>query len=146
VSRYVLAWRLSNLLDSRFCVEALEDALTEGQPEIFNTDQGSQLTGADFIDVLRVHGFAISMNGRGRFTDNIFVERLWRSLKYEEIYLKAYQNVTEAGDSIVSYFKFYNQERLHQALSYPAPRQVFDEAAQLTKLARRRKPLVPTAS
>ena len=118
VSRYVLAWRLSNLLDSRFCVEALEDALT----------QGSQFTGADFIDVLRVHGVAISMDGRGRFTDNIFVERLWRSLKYEEVYLKAYQSVTEARHSIAAYFKFYNQERLHQALSYRAPRQVFDEA------------------
>jgi putative transposase len=85
VSRYVLAWRLSNLLDSTFCIEALEDALRKGRPEIFNTDQGSQFTGNDFVDVLLVHGIAISMDGRGRFSDNIFVERLWRSLKYEEV-------------------------------------------------------------
>ena len=85
VSRYVLAWRLSNLLDSSFCIEALEDALSQGRPEIFNTDQGSQFSGDDFTDVLRVHGIAISMDGRGRFSDNIFVERLWRSLKYEGV-------------------------------------------------------------
>ena len=85
VSRYVLAWRLSNLLDASFCIEALEDALSQGQPEIFNTDQGSQFTGDDFTGVLRAHGVAISMDGRGRFADNIFVERLWRSLKYEEV-------------------------------------------------------------
>ena len=85
VSRYVLAWRLSNLLDSSFCVDAWEEALLKGHPEIFNTDQGSQFTGDDFLDVLRVHGVAISMDGRGRFSDNIFVERLWRSLKYEEV-------------------------------------------------------------
>jgi putative transposase len=128
VSRYVLAWRLSNLLDSHFCVEALEDALGQGQPEIFNTDQGSQFTGDDFIDVLRAHGVAISMDGRGRFSDNIFVERLWRSLKYEEIYLKAYQTVAEARHGIASYFHFYNHERLHQALGYRAPRHVYDGA------------------
>jgi putative transposase len=85
VSRYVLAWRLSNLLDASFCIEALEEALSQGRPEIFNTDQGSQFTGDDFIDVLRVHGVTISMDGRGRFSDNIFVERLWRSFKYEEV-------------------------------------------------------------
>ena len=97
LSRYVLAWRLSNILDSRFCVDALEEALSKGRPEIFNTDQGSQFTGDDFLDVLRDHGVAISMDGRGRFRDNIFVERPWRSLKYEEEYLKAYQNVARGA-------------------------------------------------
>jgi putative transposase len=139
VSRYVLAWRLSNLLDASFCIEALEEALSQGRPEIFNTDQGSQFTGDDFIDVLRVHGVAISMDGRGRFSDNIFVERLWRSFKYEEVYLKAYQNVAEARHNIAAYFDFYNHERLHQALGYRAPRQVFEEAMQFTKLRRWRK-------
>ena len=87
-----------------------------GRPEIFNTDQGSQFTGDDFTDVLRVHGIAISMDGRGRFSDNIFVERLWRSLKYEDVYLKAYQDVGEARRSIAAYFQFYNHDGLHQAL------------------------------
>ena len=112
-SRYVLAWRLSNMLDSRFCVAALEDALCRGRPEIFNTDQGSQFTGDHFLDVQRHHGVAISMDGRGRFSDNIFVERLWRSLKYEDVYLKAYQDVAEARYSITAYFEFYNDQRLH---------------------------------
>jgi putative transposase len=136
VSRYVLAWRLSNLLDASFCIEALEDALSQGQPEIFNTDQGSQFTDDDFTGVLRAHGVAISMDGRGRFADNIFVERLWRSLKYEEIYLKAYENVAEARQGITAYFEFYNYQRLHQALAYRTPRQVFDEAAPLAGSAR----------
>jgi putative transposase len=139
VSRYVLAWRLSNLLDSSFCVEALDEALSQGRPEIFNTDQGSQFTGDDFLDVLRIHGVAISMDGRGRFSDKIFVERLWRSLKYEEVYLKADQNVAEARRGIAAYFEFYNHERLHQALDYRTPRQVFEEATRLTKLRRERK-------
>jgi putative transposase len=123
VSRYVLAWRLSNLLDASFCIEALEDALSHGQPEIFNTDQGSQFTDDDFTGVLRAHGVAISMDGRGRFADNIFVERLWRSLKYEEVYLKAYESVAEARQGIAAYFEFYN-ERLHQALADRALRRV----------------------
>jgi putative transposase len=135
VSRYVLAWRLSNLLDASFCIEALEDALSQGRPEIFNTDQGSQFTD-DFTGVLRAHGVAISMDGRGRFADNIFVERLWRSLKYEEIYLKAYENVAEARQGIAAYFEFYNHQRLHQALAYRTPRQVFDEAQRLASSAR----------
>jgi putative transposase len=139
VSRYVLAWRLSNLLDSSFCVEALDEALSQGRPEIFNTDQGSQFTGDDFLDVLRIHGVAISMDGRGRFSDKIFVERLWRSLKYEEVYLKADQNVAEARRGIAAYFEFYNHERLHQALDYRTPRQVFEEATRFTKLRRERK-------
>jgi putative transposase len=138
VSRYVLAWRLSNLLDASFCIEALEEALSQGRPEIFNTDQGSQFTDEDFTSVLCAHGVAISMDGRGRFSDNIFVERLWRSLKFEEVYLKAYQNVTEARHGIAAYFNFYNHERLHQALGYRAPRQVFEEAMRVAKLRRGR--------
>jgi putative transposase len=128
VSRYVLAWRLSNLLDASFCIEALEEALRQGRPEIFNTDQGSQFTDADFTGVLRGHGVAISMDGRGRFADNIFVERLWRSLKYEEVYLKAYDNVAQARHGIAAYFEFYNHQRLHQALGYRTPHQLLVEA------------------
>jgi putative transposase len=139
VSRYVLAWRLSNLLEASFCVEALEEALGKGRPEIFNTDQGSQFTDDGFTSLLRAHGVAISMDGRGRFSDNIFVERLWRSLKYEDVYLKAYQDVGEARCSIAAYFEFYNHERLHQALGYRTPRQVFEEALQVAKLRRGRK-------
>jgi putative transposase len=136
VSRYVLAWRLSNLLDTSFCVAAVEEALSTGRPEIFNTDQGSQFTDSDFTGVLRDHGVAISMDGRGRFSDNIFVERLWRSLKYEEIYLRAYASVAEARQAIAAYFEFYNNERLHQALDYRAPRQVFEEALRDISSAR----------
>jgi transposase InsO family protein len=96
----------------------------QGRPEIFNTDQGSQFTSDNFIDVLRIRGVAISMDGRGRLSDNIFVERLWRSFKHEEVYLKAYQNVAEARHSIAAHFELYNHERLHQALGYRAPCQV----------------------
>jgi putative transposase len=145
VSRYVLAWRLSNLLDSSFCVEALEDALSKGRPEIFNTDQGSQFTGDDFREVVRNHNIAISMDGRGRYSDNIFVERLWRSLKYEEVYLKAYRSMAEARRGITAYFNFYNQERLHQALDYRTPRQLFEEARLVAKPRRAEKPLVLSA-
>jgi putative transposase len=127
VSRYVLAWRLSNLLDADFCIEALEEALRQGRPDIFNTDQGSQFTGDGFTGVLRGHGVAISMDGRGRFADNIFVERLWRSLKYEEVYLKAYENVAQARHGIAAYFEFYNHQRLHQALGYRTPHQLLLE-------------------
>jgi len=136
VSRYVLAWRLSNLLDASFCVEALEEALGFGRPEIFNTDQGSQFTGQDFTGVLGAHGISISMDGRGRFADNILVERLWRSLKYEEVYLKAYESVAEARAGIAAYFEFYNHQRLHQALGYRTPRRVFEETISLTSSLR----------
>jgi putative transposase len=132
VSRYVLAWRLSNLLDASFCIEALEEALRQGRPEIFNTDQGSQFTDADFTGVLRGHGVAISMDGRGRFADNIFVERLWRSLKYEEVYLKAYDNVAQARHGIAAYFEFYNHQRLHQALGYRTPHQLLVEGLRMS--------------
>ncbi len=132
VSRYVLAWRLSNLLDASFCIEALEEALRQGRPEIFNTDQGSQFTDEGFTGVLRGHGVAISMDGRGRYADNIFVERLWRSVKYEEVYLKAYDNVAQARQGIAAYFEFYNHQRLHQALGYRTPRQLLEEGLGMT--------------
>ena len=125
-SRYVLAWRLSNTLDSDFCVDALEEALSNSTPEIFNTDQGSQFTSEAFTGVLLQHGIQISMDGRGRCKDNVFVERLWRSLKYEEVYLKGYQRVPEARAGIGAYFRFYNGERPHQALGYRTPREVFE--------------------
>jgi putative transposase len=133
VSRYVLAWRLSNLLDASFCIEALQEALRQGRPEIFNTDQGSQFTDDGFTGVLRGHGVAISMDGRGRFADNIFVERLWRSVKYEEVYLKAYESVAQARRSIDAYFEFYNRQRLHQALGYRTPRQVLEQGLAMSR-------------
>jgi putative transposase len=125
-SRYVLAWRLSNTLDSDFCVDALEEALSKGTPEIFNTDQGGQFTGKAFTGVLLQHGIQISMDGKGRCMDNVFVERLWRSLKYEEVYLKGYQRVLEVRAGISAYFRFYNEERPHQALGYRTPWEVFE--------------------
>jgi putative transposase len=132
VSRYVLSWRLSNLLEASFCIEALEEALLKGRPEIFNTDQGSQFTDDGFTGVLHAHGVAISMDGRGRFADNIFVERLWRSLKYEEVYLNAYENVTQARRGIAAYFEFYNHQRLHQALGYRAPRHLLEKSLSVS--------------
>lgn len=121
-SRRVMSWRVSTTLDSDFCVDALEEALSRfGRPEIFNTDQGSQFTAAAFTNVLRDHGVAISMDGKGRYLDNIFVERLWRSLKYEEIYLHAYDTPQEARAGIGRYFEFYNVRRVHQALGYQTP-------------------------
>ena len=124
-SRYVLAWRLSNTLEVDFCVEALEEALSKGRPQIFNTDQGSQFTSEAFTSMLLAQGVQVSMDGRGRCMDNVFVERLWRSIKYEEVYLKAYQNGTEARKGIGAYLAFYNQERPHQVLGYRSPGQVF---------------------
>jgi putative transposase len=127
-SRAVLAWRLSNTLGADFCVEALEEALARyGQPEIFNTDQGSQFTSDDFTGILKRHEVTISMDGKGRCMDNIFVERLWRSLKYEEVYLNAYATVAEAKIGIGSWLNFYNQERQHQNLGYRTPRQIYEE-------------------
>jgi putative transposase len=120
-SRYVLSWRLSLTLELDFCVDALKCALRRGRPEIFNSDQGSQFTSEKFIGELAAREIAISMDGRGRCMDNIFVERLWRSLKYEEVYLKDYGSVTEARAGIERYFRFYNQERLHQSLQYRTP-------------------------
>lgn len=121
-SRVVLSWRVSTTLDSAFCVDALEEALANfGAPEIFNTDQGAQFTDEAFTSVLRDHGVAISMDGKGRCIDNVFVERLWRSLKYEEVYLHAYDDVREARAGIGRYMTFYNDRRPHQALGYQTP-------------------------
>jgi putative transposase len=129
VSRAVLAWRLSNTLGAEFCVEALEEALNRyGRPEIFNTDQGSQFTSEAFISTLKDHGVTISMDGKGRCMDNIFVERLWRSLKYEEVYLNAYATVAEAKAGIGAWLDFYNTERQHQSLGYRTPRQIYQTA------------------
>jgi len=133
-SRYVLAWRLSNTLDADFCVEALEEALSKGKPEVFNTDQGGQFTGEAFTRLLERHGVRISMDGKGRYTDNIFVERLWRTVKYEEVYLKAYSNRREAKAGLDAYFGFYNALRPHQALGYRTPAEVFNlDSEQLTE-------------
>jgi putative transposase len=127
-SRKVLAWRLSNTMEADFCVEALEDALGRfGKPEIFNTDQGSQFTSTSFTAVLEEQAVKISMDGRGRFMDNIFVERLWRSLKYENIYLHAYATGSEARRGIGNWFELYNNKRLHQALEYKTPDHVYFE-------------------
>ena len=121
-SRRVLSWRLSNTLDTSFCADALEEAFERfGQPEIFNTDQGSQFTSEDFTTPLRDRRIAISMDGKGRCLDNVFVERLWRSVKYEEVYLHAYADVVEARAGIGRYLAFYNDERAHQALGYQTP-------------------------
>jgi len=125
-SRKVLSWRLSNTLDADSCVEALEEALiTYGTPEIFNTDQGCQFTSEAFTGVLKRANVAISMDGKGRWLDNVFVERLWRSLKYEEIYLRAYDSVTEARHGIGWYFRLYNSERRHQGLDRQTPDQAY---------------------
>lgn len=124
-SRYVLSWRLSNTLDNSFCVEALQEALRKGQPEIFNTDQGSQFTSQEFVAILEKRGIQVSMDGNGRYTDNLFIERLWRTLKYEEVYLKAYQDASEARTEIGRYIQFYNAERPHQALGYKTPAQEY---------------------
>lgn len=123
-SRYVLSWRLSNSLDTSFCIEALEEALEKGCPDIFNTDQGSQFTSDDFTGILRGKGVAISMDGRGRAFDNIFTERLWRTVKYEEVYIKEYQVPRDAQVGLGEYFPFYNDQRYHQALEYKTPAEV----------------------
>jgi putative transposase len=123
-SRYVLAWRLSNSLETAFCTEALEEALKLGSPEIFNTDQGCQFTSADFTGKLIEQEIKISMDSRGRAFDNIFNERLWRSVKYEDVYIQGYQTMTEAQAGLKNYFRFYNHERFHQALDYRIPREV----------------------
>jgi len=124
-TRYVIAWRLSNTLDVAFCVEALEEALSKETPEVFNTDQGSQFTGEAFTGLLERSGVKISMDGKGRYADNILLERLWRTVKYEEVYLKAYSGGREAKAGIDAYFQFYNNQRPHQALGYRTPAEVF---------------------
>jgi putative transposase len=128
-SRRVLAWRLSIGMETAFCVEAVQEALDRyGPPDIFNTDQGVQFTSAAFLAELEAKGVRISMDGKGRFLDNIFIERLWRSLKYEDVFIKAYTLVAEARSGIGAWFAFYNDRRLHQALGYRTPREIFEAA------------------
>jgi putative transposase len=125
-TRRVLSWRLSNSLTADFCIEAVEEAIARfGKPEIFNTDQGSQFTGADFIALLKKHDIRISMDGKGCWRDNVFVERLWRTVKYEEVYLHAYESVSEARAGLTRYFEFYNQRRPHAALDRQTPDTVY---------------------
>lgn len=127
-SRYVVEWELSVTVDGQFCLDALTSALARRRPAIFNTDQGAQFTSEAFTGTLRAAGVEISMDGRGRALDNVFVERLWRSVKYEEIYLKDYRSVTEARAQLGRYFTFYNLERPHQSLGYRTPAAVYAEA------------------
>ena len=124
-SRYVLAWEISNTLTSDFCVECLTTALIYGRPGIFNTDQGCQFTSTEFTGVLVEKGISISMDGRGRALDNVFVERLWRSVKYENVYLKGYQTIPEAQAGLREYFDFYNMGRIHQSLGYRTPWEIY---------------------
>jgi putative transposase len=126
-SRYVLAWRLSNTLDGSFCLEMLEEALGRGRPEVFNTDQGVQFTAAAWAGLLESAGVAVSMDGRGRCLDNVFVERLWRSVKYEDVYLHRYEAVPQLAAGLGRYFGYYNEERLRQALEYRTPGVVYRE-------------------
>ena len=123
-SRYVLGWQLSNSLDVYFCIEALEQSLEKGCPDIFNSDQGAQFTSNDFTGILLSKGIKISMDGRGRVFDNIFSERLWRSLKYEEVYIKDYSGYADAHGEINNYFQLYNNRRYHQSLGYQTPHEV----------------------
>jgi putative transposase len=125
-SRKVLAWRLSNSLGSSFCVDAVEEAIANfGAPAIFNTDQGCQFTSVAFTDTLKNHGIAISMDGKGCWRDNVFIERLWRTVKYEEIYLRAYDSVSQARDSLSRYFDIYNAKRTHASLARRTPNEVY---------------------
>ena len=126
-SRKVLTWRLSNTLDAEFCVEALKEAIVKYRiPAIFNTDQGCQYTSDAFIEMLKQHHIEISMSGKGRALDNVYVERLWRSLKYEDIYLKCYESMPELREGVKRYFEFYNTERFHQSLYYPTPEVMYE--------------------
>jgi putative transposase len=150
-SRRVLAWRLSITMETDFCVDALREAMDRhGRPEIFNTDQGVQFTSAAFLDEVSSQGVRISMDGKGRFLDNIFIERLWRSLKYEEVYIKAYGSVAEARQGIGGWLGFYNDKRPHQALDYRTPRAVHEAAAceyvDNTSASLRDAPALPTYS
>lgn len=128
-SRYVLAWRLSNTMDTGFCIEALTEALDKAQPEVFNTDQGSQFTSSDFLKPLKERAIAISMDGRGRALDNVWIERLWRSVKYEEVYLHEYDDLRDGRERLGQYFDFYNCGRPHQSLDYQVPVTVYHEAS-----------------
>ncbi len=131
-SRYVLSWDVSNTMEADFCAAALEEALRLGHPDISNTDQGSQFTSEDYLGRLERAGVRISMDGRGRFLDNIMVERLWRTVKYEDIYLHEYETVSDARAGLSRYFPFYNEERYHKSLSYLTPAQVYRQGHRLT--------------
>jgi putative transposase len=124
-SRYVISWRLSNTLDGEFCLDMLDEALASGRPEVFNTDQGSQFTAQGWTSRLEAAGVAVSMDGKGRCLDNIFVERLWRSVKYEDVYIKGYETVPQLQGGLGSYFPFYNEQRHHQSLEYRTPAEVY---------------------
>jgi len=135
-SRKVLSFRVSNAMTSEFCLEALQEALSDyGAPEIFNTDQGSQFTDEAFTKVLVARGVRVSMDGKGRWVDNVFVERLWRSVKYEDIYLHAYETVREVNIALASYFRFYNARRVHQSLDYRTPDEVYLGAGEMKEAA-----------
>ncbi len=135
-SRKVLSWRVSNTLEADFCVEALQDAIRyHGCPEIFNTDQGSQFTSEDFTDELKDHGIKISMDGRGRFQDNIFIERLWWTVKHHYVYLRAFENGLDLRNGLKHWFKYYNQERFHQSLDDLTPDEVYFKEHELPKAA-----------
>ena len=136
-SRYVVAWRLSDTLEAGFCAEALTEALARGRPEVFNTDQGSQFTSREFTQILQDPGVKISMDGKGRYADNIFAERLWRTVKYEEVYLKAYANASEASMELGAYFRFYNNLRPHQDLGYRIPAEVFHGEQEVGRKSQR---------
>ena len=129
-SRYVLSWRLSNTLDGGFCLEALNEALARGTPEIFNTDLGSQFTSREYTGRLEEAGVAVSRDGRGRALDNVFVERLWRSVKYEDIYINDYERVPELESGLTAYFRFYDEDRPHQSLDYRTPGEVYRAGAR----------------
>lgn len=129
-SRYVLAWRLSNTLDGSFCQETLEEALGRGKPEVFNNDQGVQSTAAAWTGRLQRAGVSVSMDGRGRCLDNVFVERLWRWVKYEDVYLRGYEKAPELERGLRAYFRFYNSERLHPSLEYKTPEGCISGAAE----------------
>ena len=131
-SRYVISWRLSNSMDADFCVEALEESLENGRPEIFNTDQGAQYTSREFTDMLRSRDIAISMDGRGRAIDNVMIERLWRTVKYEEVYLKEYATGDDCYQGIKSYLHYYDHERRHQSLGRRTPAEVYRNHPQLS--------------
>jgi putative transposase len=135
-TRRVLSWRLSNTLTTDFCLEAVEESLQRyGTPEIFNTDQGSQFTSQEFVDLIQGHGIQVSMDGKGRWVDNVFVERLWKSVKYEEVYLHAYDSVSQARQGLQSYFKFYNEQRPHSSLDGQTPDSVYFNSLPIQKAA-----------
>ncbi len=128
-SRYVLSWRLSNRLDGGFCLEALDEALAHGKPEVFNTDQGTQFTSGAFVNRLLDRSIAVSMDGRGRALDNVFIERLWKSVKYQEIYLRNYETAADVEEGLTLYFAKYNHERPHQSLDNLTPAKVYEWGA-----------------